>query len=204
MTPHSPRPSRTDRRVGVGSGIRHRAGRRAALVTGAAALAAASLLLAGCSTLMDSMHKVHSESFDDHVEAAKGWIGVQLPEWIPASATDIRNVATDDETNAVIAAKGGDLPSWCLEMPRQGLPFDTRFGKIGLPDRVQRCGDYEIVDQDGEWIGWYSAREPGAKPSAGAVPVSHLSGSPSPSGSAGGSFSGDAPSGSASPETANG
>ncbi|TPW75478.1 hypothetical protein [Schumannella soli] len=184
MTPQSPRPSRTDRRAGARGSIR----RRAALVTGAAALAAASLLLTGCSAVMDSVHKVHSESFDDHAEAEKGWVGVQLPEWIPAKATDIRNVATDDETNAVIAAKGGDLPSWCLEMPRQGLPFDTRFGKVGLPDRVHRCGDYEVVDQDGEWIGWYSAREPGTKPSAGAVSVSQLSGSPSPSSSAGGSF----------------
>ncbi|TPW72796.1 hypothetical protein [Schumannella sp. 10F1B-5-1] len=152
--------------------------RRTALVAGLGALAAASLLLTGCTAIMNTVHKVHEESFDDHAAAAKGWVGVQTPEWIPAKATEIGNVATNDETNAVITATGGDLPDWCVEMPRQGLPFDTRFGEVGLPERVERCGDYEVVKQDGTWIGWYSARSEGAKPSPGAVPVSPMTGAP--------------------------
>ncbi|MFJ6680082.1 hypothetical protein ACIQLK_13285 [Microbacterium sp. NPDC091382] len=122
------------------------------------------LALAACNP-MDALQKVHSEEFADRSAAQKGWVGVAMPEWIPAGATGIKNTATDDETNAVIAVEGGELEG-CSEMDRRGLPFDSRYGSLGepLPTTVFACGPYEVVRTDAGWLGWFSATEKGQTP----------------------------------------
>src|SRR3712207_2785195 len=70
----------------------------------AIAFAGAALVLAltGCAQLTDLVEKRHEERFDTYAEAADGWVGVGLPGWIPEDATDLRNVATNDETQSLI------------------------------------------------------------------------------------------------------
>jgi hypothetical protein len=54
--------------------------------------------LSGCSAIMDSLRKVHQEQFETYSAAEDGWVGVDIPSWIPDDATDLHNYATTDET----------------------------------------------------------------------------------------------------------
>ncbi len=136
----------------------------------AAALLGAALLLAstGCSALLDAAEKVHSETYDDRAAAADGWVGVSMPEWIPADAENIRTTATNNETNAVIAVDSETEPEGCEETDRRGLPFDDRYGGFDdaadLPDTVLACGPYEVVPTGSGWLGWFNATEEGQTP----------------------------------------
>ncbi|MFD1720438.1 hypothetical protein [Amnibacterium endophyticum] len=135
---------------------------------------AAGLLLSttGCSAVIDAVHRTHQETFTDRAAAERGWVGVDAPTWLPADAADIHDLATDDESQAVILAHGSSpLPSTCQEADRRGIPFDTASWAPVLdrfPDRVARCGDYEVMPVDGGWLGWFSATEAGQRPTAAA------------------------------------
>lgn len=135
-----------------------------------AVLATASLAmtaLAGCSSITDTVERVHSESFDTRVDAAEGWIGVPMPAWLPDDASSIRTTATTDETMAVIAFNGGE-PSGCTEGPRSTMPFDGRYGGFSdaseLPDEVLWCGPYEVHATSDGWLAWFNATEEGQTP----------------------------------------
>lgn len=135
-----------------------------------AALAAATLAIAtltGCTSITDLFERVHSESFDTRADAATGWVGVSMPEWLPDDATDIRSTATLDETHAVIAFAGGE-PIGCDEVSRSTLPFDGRYGGFSdaseLPDMVLGCGPYEVHETTDGWLAWFNATEAGQTP----------------------------------------
>lgn len=135
-----------------------------------AALAAAVLAvtaLAGCSSITDLAERVHSESFDTRAAAATGWVGVAMPEWLPADAADIRSTATINETNAVIAFTGGE-PSGCGTGARSTTPFDGRYGGFTdaseLPAEVLWCGPYEVHETSEGWLAWFNATEEGQTP----------------------------------------
>ncbi|MFC7431359.1 MULTISPECIES: hypothetical protein [unclassified Agrococcus] len=138
------------------------------LASAATASIAALLLLAGCASLTDGMHGVHTEAFVDRDEAEDGWVGVAMPAWLPADATEIRTTATEDETNAVIAVTSDAEPIGCETTDRVSLPFDGRYGGIdagdGLPEQVLRCGAYEVVATEDGWLGWFTATEEGQTP----------------------------------------
>jgi hypothetical protein len=131
---------------------------------------AAGLTLTGCSPISNALHKVHEESFSDRAAAEQGWVGVPAPGWLPEDAMDIRNLATTNESNAVIrVSTSSDLPTSCVEADRVGIPFDTTSWTPVMdrfPDRVQRCGAYEVVPVEGGWFGWFSATEEGGLPTA--------------------------------------
>ncbi len=138
--------------------------------TSLAALTAAALTIAaltGCAGITDPFSRVHSESFDSRADAASGWVGVPMPEWLPSDASDIRTTATDDETNAVIAFTGSE-PSGCTTAARSSLPFDGRYGGFEdaseLPDEVLRCGPYEVHEMPEGWLAWFTATETGETP----------------------------------------
>ena len=124
-----------------------------------------ALTLAACNP-MDVLEKVHSEEFDDRAAAEKGWVGVAMPEWIPADATKIKNTATNNETNSVIAVEGGSAPEGCEKKERLALPFDDRYGELGepLPTTVFACEPYEVVQTETGWLGWFNAREENQTP----------------------------------------
>ena len=134
-------------------------------VLATAALAVA--VLTGCTSITDLAERVHSESFDTRADAAAGWVGVPMPEWLPDDATDIRTTATSNESNAVIAYRGGE-PSGCEERARSTLPFDGRYGGFSdaseLPDEVLRCGSYEVHATPDGWLAWFNATEAGETP----------------------------------------
>ena len=134
------------------------------------ALAAAALAVAaltGCTSITDIVEQVHSESFDTRADAATGWVGVPMPDWLPADATDIRTTATVDESNAVIAYAGGE-PTGCQEGTRSTLPFDGRYGGFAdaseLPEEVLWCGPYEVHETPEGWLAWFNATEAGQTP----------------------------------------
>lgn len=138
------------------------------LASAATASLAAVLLLAGCASMTDGLHGVHSEAFVDRDAAEDGWVGVAMPEWLPADATEIRTTATEDETNAVIAVTSDAEPVGCALADRVSLPFDGRYGGIetddGLPAQVLRCGAYEVVATEDGWLGWFTATQVGQTP----------------------------------------
>jgi hypothetical protein len=134
-------------------------------------LAAASL--SGCSQLLNDLHKVHEESYASYAEAADGWVGVDIPAWIPDDATALHNYATNDETQSVVGVTSSDEPVGCDDSPRTGLPFATTdwapSGVVELPDGgliddVLLCGDYEVVAYGEGWVGWFAASEEGQTP----------------------------------------
>ncbi|MFI8631394.1 hypothetical protein ACIGEP_02205 [Microbacterium sp. NPDC077663] len=124
-----------------------------------------ALTLAACNP-MDVLEKVQSEEFGSRADAEKGWVGVAVPAWIPADATKIKNTATNNETNSVIAVEGGGAPEGCEKTDRVGLPFDSRYGSLGepLPTEAFACGPYEVLEAGTGWLGWFNAREEGQTP----------------------------------------
>jgi hypothetical protein len=144
--------------------------RRARLLVLLPAVVLATTTLTGCSQVSNALHKVHEESFDTRAAAKEGWVGVTAPRWIPADATGIKNLATTNESNAVVRVTSpSDLPDTCAEADRVAIPFESpewapTFERF--PDRVERCGDYEVVPVEGGWFGWFSATEEGQTPSA--------------------------------------
>ncbi|MCR2812584.1 hypothetical protein [Microbacterium sp. zg.Y1084] len=147
----SPRPSRIARLTATG-------------LLGLAAVAT----LAGCANPMDIVSKVHTETFSDRKAADEGWVGVRMPEWIPADAGPIHSTATMNETNAVIFVEGGSDPQGCEEQDRRSLPFDGRYGGFpeddALPATVLACGPYEVLEIESGLLGWFNATEEGQTP----------------------------------------
>lgn len=139
--------------------------RHAPIAALAAAVAVAALT--GCTSISDLIEQVHSESFDSRTDAASGWVGVPMPEWLPQDAAGIRTTATMDEQNAVIAFTGGE-PNGCSVGARSTLPFDGRYGGFTdageLPEEVLRCGAYEVHETSEGWLAWFNAAEAGETP----------------------------------------
>ena len=133
-----------------------------AFATGIAVLA-----LTGCAEIHNLVSKQHEESFATYEVAAADWEGVGIPGWIPDDATDLRNVATLDETVSVIrVVTSTDLAGTCETVPREGIPqLAVDWSTEDWPDEVQRCGDYEVIPMDDGWLGWFQADEPGQTPS---------------------------------------
>lgn len=69
---------------------------------GAAALGFAVLALTGCAGIQNLLQHQHEETFSTYAKAQSGWVGVELPSWIPSDAVELHNLATDDESQAVI------------------------------------------------------------------------------------------------------
>jgi hypothetical protein len=142
--------------------------------TAAAAFVGGILLvgsLAGCTAIDDLLSKEHREQFPTYAEADEGWVGVDIPAWIPDDATDLRNLATTDETVAIVrVVTDSPLVGSCETTERSGIPAlsadwaDLGWDTTGFPDEVERCGDYEIVPTEDGWLGWFQAREPGQTP----------------------------------------
>lgn len=142
--------------------------------TAAVAFAGGALLLVltGCAQITDVFQHQHREDFSDYETAAAGWVGVDIPDWIPDDATGIRNLATADETVSVIrVVTDSPLAGDCVTAPRQGLPqlsadwAASDWDADDLPDEVQRCGDYEVTSTSDGWLGWFQASTPGQTPS---------------------------------------
>jgi hypothetical protein len=127
--------------------------------------------LSGCSAISNAIHKQHEESFDSFRAARSGWVGVDIPEWIPHDVTSVHNLATNDEIDAVImVTTTSGLPASCVDADRIGLPFSSggAIPRLGsLPDRVSDCGDYEVISVTGGWLGWYNGLKKGDTPKAG-------------------------------------
>ena len=127
--------------------------------------------LGGCAAIGDVFSKQHRENFDTHAAAADGWVGVDIPAWIPADATDLRNLATSDESVAVIrVVSDSPLAGDCVEAERRGIPAlsaewaDDDWDTKGFPEEVLLCGDYEVVPVGDGWLGWFTATQPGQTP----------------------------------------
>ncbi|MEO5535464.1 MAG: hypothetical protein ABIR17_10080 [Pseudolysinimonas sp.] len=134
----------------------------------ATAFAGGILLIAltGCTQIADLAHKQHREDFATYAAAAKGWVGVDIPPWIPADSRGIHNLATTDETVSVVRVTSpSELPSSCTLGARHGIPqLSADWSTEDWPDDVYACGDYEVMPMDGGWLGWFGATEVGQTP----------------------------------------
>ena len=133
-----------------------------AFATGLAVLA-----LTGCAEIHNLVSKQHEEQFATYSAAAEDWKGVDIPGWIPDDATDLRNVATLDETVSVVrVVTSSDLAGSCETTPREGIPqLAVDWSTEEWPLEVQVCGDYEVMPMQDGWLGWFNATEPGQTPS---------------------------------------
>lgn len=123
------------------------------------------IALTGCAQLDRLVSREHEESFATYADAEAGWVGVGIPDWIPDDATELRNVATFDETVAVMRVTTDEEPVGCTTAERRGLPALAADWSVPTwPDEVLRCGDYEVMPVDDGWLGWFQAREPGQRP----------------------------------------
>ena len=129
--------------------------------------------LSGCSAIVDALHKVHQEQFANYAAAEDGWAGVALPAWVPADATNLRNYATTDETQAVVGVTTPSTPIGCVPGARTTMPFELPEWAPAallenedgtLIEEVLLCGDYQVAPVDGGWVGWFAAREAGQTP----------------------------------------
>lgn len=136
-------------------------------VIGGALLLLVTAGLSGCTALMNTLEKVHDEHFTTLAEADEGWVGVDRPSWIPDDARDLRNLATTDEIASVVRVQSASAPIDCEPAERRGLPFDDPGWAdlpAELPDEVLACGDYEVIDVGGAWLGWFNGTEQGDRP----------------------------------------
>lgn len=136
--------------------------------TALAAMTGAALVLGltACANIDDLVHQRHQESFPTYAAAAEGWVGVDIPTWIPSDATDLRSVASTDETVSVVrVTTDTPLEGDCTVVDRHGIPaFAVDWSTDAWPDTVWRCGDYEVMSMDDGWLGWFNAAEPGQTP----------------------------------------
>jgi hypothetical protein len=156
-----------------------RRGKIIALVAALAAIGIAVAALALATPIMDALHKQHRETFPTYADAQRGWSGVPMPEWIPQDSTDLRNLATTAETNAVIRVdSAAATPVGCTSGQRHGMPSlaadwvpepANPAGGIWEPT-VWRCGPYEVIAADGGFLGWFEATSRGATPETQATP----------------------------------
>lgn len=125
--------------------------------------------ITGCSGIQRLLQHEHEESFATYAEASEGWVGVAIPAWIPASATDLRNLATTNEQMSVVRVATPDEPVGAcetgerLELPALTADWTPEWA-TGLPGQALHCGDYEIVPVEGGWLGWFNAEEEGQTP----------------------------------------
>jgi hypothetical protein len=138
----------------------------ATVATTAFAAGVVLIALTGCAQMSDVFSKQHREDFPTYAAAADGWVGVGIPDWIPDDATDLRNLATVDETVSVIrVVTEADLAGSCETAAREGIPqLAADWSTDVWPDEVQRCGDYEVMPMEDGWLGWFQADEPGQTP----------------------------------------
>lgn len=124
------------------------------------------IALVGCTQLEDLAGQRHREAFPTYEVAESAWVGVDIPDWIPGDATDLRNVATSDETMSVIRViTDSPLAGTCEIVERAGIPaLNADWSTAEWPNEIARCGDYEVMAMDDGWLGWYNATEPGATP----------------------------------------
>ena len=136
--------------------------------TAAAAFTAAALLLGltACANIDNLLHQRHEESFETYETAASGWVGVELPEWVPTDSTELRSVASNDQTVSVIrVVSDSELAGDCARADRHGIPvFDVPWSTDDWADTLFRCGEYEVQATDDGWLGWFNAAEPGDVP----------------------------------------
>ncbi len=125
-----------------------------------ASLLLLATLLTGCSSLDDALRHRHEERFASYDEAASGWVGGQVPDWVPTDSTEIRVRATNDGTQIIVrATTNSGLPDDCVDdVPRETEPeLTTQWAPEYFADEVSRCGTYEVVWLDDGWFGWYAA-----------------------------------------------
>ena len=131
----------------------------------AAVVGAAVLLLTGCANITHVLQHEHEESFASYHVAAKDWIGVQIPAWIPDDATDLHNIATLNEQVSVVRVTTQSQPVGCADSERHGIPSLTaEWSSDDWPDVVLLCGDYEVMPLDDGWLGWFNAADEGDVP----------------------------------------
>lgn len=140
--------------------------RSASTATAAAVVGALVLTLTGCAGIQHLLQNEHEETFATYAEAEDGWVGVDIPPWIPRDASDLHNLATNDEQVSVVRVATSSQPEGsCTPADRRGLPALTaEWSAEKFPATVMVCGDYELMPMDDGWLGWFNATAEGDVP----------------------------------------
>jgi len=142
---------------------------RTSATTASVALLGATLLLGltACANIEHALKKQHEETSATYVDAQEGWVGVDIPAWIPDDATDLHSIATINEQVAVVRVSStAALPTTCTIEDRHGIPsLPADWSTDSWPDTVSLCGEYEVIPVEDGWLGWFNAAEEGDAPS---------------------------------------
>jgi hypothetical protein len=118
------------------------------------ALVAASVALAGCSSIRDVIHSEASYEFDSTSSLALGWNG--SAPWVPSDGTHIRvHEAVGGSPSMLRVTTTEDLPASCVEKDRLSAPsFDVDWATNAYVDTVSVCDDWDVIPTPDGYLGW--------------------------------------------------
>ena len=125
------------------------------------ALAATSIvvsltLLTGCQAF--GINEQYGARYDTLVDAEDSWDAHQIPDLVPADAEDIRLGYNTIDEGAMLAftSAGGITADYCEPGEVSGAPaFEPAWWPEGdLPAEGFTCGDWTVVEVDGEFFTW--------------------------------------------------
>jgi hypothetical protein len=121
-----------------------------------AALALTIPLLSGCQAFGINEH--YGADYANVADAKKSWDGAHVPLLVPDDARDIRIAYNTIDEGALLAftTEGGLTADYCEAGPVEGSPaFEPDWWPTTeIPSDGYVCGDWSVVEVDGEFIAW--------------------------------------------------
>jgi hypothetical protein len=141
------------RAAGLAGGMTTRTSIR--LLAGAT-LALTIPLLAGCQAFGINEH--YGAGYANVADMEESWDGARIPALVPEDAADIRIAYNTIDKGAMLAftSTTGITAEYCEAGAVEGEPaFEPDWWPTGeLPVEGYTCGDWTVVDVDGEFIVW--------------------------------------------------
>ncbi|MDN3310778.1 hypothetical protein QWJ90_07535 [Microbacterium oryzae] len=125
-------------------------------LTALAVTTSAAILLTGCSTVEDVLHKEKRSTYENPT-AFDDDSGIEAP-WLPEDATGIEVTRSTQANDAAISAESyADLSSaLCAPVERQSAPAYQPGPEVDVfkISHAFACGDWTVVKTDYGWLGW--------------------------------------------------
>ena len=124
-------------------------------IAGAALLIAVSLL-AGCQAF--GINEQYGAEYATLADAEASWDDAHIPDLVPEDATRVRigYNTIDEGAMLTFVSDGGLTADYCEPDEVDGEPaFEPSWWPEGeLPDEGFTCGDWSVVELDGEFVVW--------------------------------------------------
>ncbi|HEY8588308.1 MAG TPA: hypothetical protein VIL55_02030 [Naasia sp.] len=132
------------------------ASRTASLLLAGAALALTVPLLAGCQAF--GVNEQYGASYSTVADMEDSWDSARIPRLVPADAEKIRIGYNTIDEGAMLAftSNGVITADYCEPGAVDGAPaFEPRWWPADeLPGEGYTCGDWTVVEVDGEYLVW--------------------------------------------------